>query len=68
MKRVLAVLAALVTMSIVASGCGETTAHDRYRQMTYRRVADGDALGVQDDFDACFLLDRPSHLSPWYQQ
>lgn len=68
MKRVLAVLAALVTMSIVASGCGETTAHDRYRQMTYRRVTDGNVLGFQDDFDASFLTDRPSHLAPWYNQ
>jgi hypothetical protein len=68
MKRLLAVLAALVTVSIVGSGCGETTARDRYRQMTYRRVADSDALGVQDDVDACFLLDRPTHLSPWYNK
>jgi len=68
MKRLLAVLAAMVTVSIVASGCGEVTAHDRYRQMTYRRVADGDALGIQDDFDASFLLDRSTHLSQWYNR
>jgi hypothetical protein len=68
MKRLLAMLAALVTVSIVASGCGEPTAHDRYRQMTYRRVADGQVLGIQDDFDAAYLLDRPTHLSPWYNQ
>jgi hypothetical protein len=69
MKRLLAVLAALVTVSIVGSGCGETTAHDRYRQMTYRRVADADCLGIQDDFDATVILaDRPTHLSPWYNK
>jgi hypothetical protein len=66
MKRLLAVLAGLVAVTIVASGC-ETTAHDRYRQMTYRRVIDSEVLGVQDDFDAAILMsDRPSHLSPWY--
>ena len=66
MKRLLAVLAGLVAVTIVASGC-ETTAHDRYRQMTYRRVADSELLGGQDDLDAAVLMsDRPSHLSPWY--
>jgi len=66
MKRLLVVLAGLVAATIVASGC-ETTAHDRYRQMTYRRVADSDLLGVQDDMDAGVLLtERPSHLSPWF--
>jgi hypothetical protein len=68
MKRLLAVLAALVAVSIVGSGC-ETTAHDRYRQMTYRRDIDADALGIQDDIDAGVLLaDRPTHLSPWYHR
>jgi hypothetical protein len=68
MKRLLAVLAGLVAVTIVASGC-ETTAHDRYRQMTYRRVADADVLGIQDDCDAAVLLtDRPSHLSIWYHE
>jgi hypothetical protein len=68
MKRLLAVLAALVAVSIVGSGCGEPTAHDRYRQMTYRRSLDGDVLGVQDDIDACFLAERPTHISPWYNR
>jgi hypothetical protein len=68
MKRLLTVLAAVVAVSIVGSGCGEPTAHDRYRQMTYRRTADADCLGFQDDTDACFLTDRPSHLSPWYNR
>ena len=68
MKRLLAVLAGLVAVTIVASGC-ETTAHDRYRQMTYRRVADADVLGMQDDYDAAVLLtDRPSRLSVWYHK
>jgi len=66
MKRLLAVLAAVVAVTIVGSGCGEPSAHDRYRQMTYRRTLDGDVLGVQDDIDASFLMDRPSHISPWY--
>jgi hypothetical protein len=68
MKRLLAVLAALVAVSIVGSGCGEPSAHDRYRQMTYRRNLDADCLGVQDDADAFLLLDRPGHLSPWYHR
>jgi hypothetical protein len=68
MKRLLAVLAAVVAVSIVGSGCGEPTAHDRYRQMTYRRGADADVLGFQDDTDACFLFERPTHLSPWYHR
>ena len=68
MKRLLAVLAAVVAVSIVGSGCGEPTAHDRYRQMTYRRGADADCLGFQDDIDASLLTDRPGHLSPWYHR
>jgi hypothetical protein len=68
MKRLLTVLAAVVAVSIVGSGCGEPTAHDRYRQMTYRRTIDADVLGFQDDTDASFLLDRPGHLSPWYHR
>jgi hypothetical protein len=68
MKRLLAVLAALLAVSMVGSGCGEPSAHDRYRQMTYRRDLDADVLGVQDDIDASLLLDRPGHLSPWYHR
>ncbi|MCX5682858.1 MAG: hypothetical protein NT049_04145 [Planctomycetota bacterium] len=68
MKRLLAVLAVIVSVTIVGSGCGEPSAHDRYRQMTYRRDLDGDVLGIQDDIDACFLLDRPTHLTNWYNR
>jgi len=66
MKRLCLILAAVMMLSILAMGC-QPSAHDRYRQMTYRRVADTDALGIQDDFDAAVLLtERPSHLSQWY--
>jgi len=66
MKRLCLILAGVLVLSMLAIGC-EPSAHDRYRQMTYRRVADMDALGIQDDFDASVLLtERPSHLSQWY--
>jgi hypothetical protein len=66
MKRVCLLLAILVAATIVV-GC--TSAHDRYRQMTYRRDIDADVLGVQDDTDAGALLsERPTHLSTWYNQ
>ena len=66
MKGLFLVLAGLLLISIVAAGCGEPSSHDRYRQMTYRRVADADILGFQDDVDAAVLLsERPTHLSQW---
>jgi hypothetical protein len=66
MKRVCLLLAILVAATIVV-GC--TTAHDQFRQMTYRRDTDADVLGVQDDFDTGVLLsERPTHLSTWYNQ
>jgi hypothetical protein len=50
----------------MTSGC-EPTGHDRYREMSYRRSADADTLGIQDDFDASVLMtDRPTHLSEWF--
>ena len=68
MKRVGLVLALLVLVSGLGIGC-QPSAHDRYRQMTYRRDADADWLGIQDDVDAGFLLtERPTHLSPWFNQ
>jgi hypothetical protein len=66
MKLLFLVLAGLVLMSVMSIGC-EPTAHSRYRDMTYRRVNDTDALGIQDDTDALiFMSERPSHLSPWF--
>ena len=66
MKRLCLILAGLLRVSMVAAGCQET-AHGRYRQMTYRRVADADLLGFQEDMDAAVLLsERPTHLSQWY--
>jgi len=62
MKCLCFIVAGLLVVSVFGIGC---TAHDRYRQMTYRRAIDGDILGFQDDVDAAILLDRPSHLSPW---
>jgi hypothetical protein len=69
MKRLLLVLVGCVAVSVVGIGCGEPTAHDRYRQATYRRGLDADVLGTADDIDAGALLaDRPTHLSPWYNR
>jgi len=69
MKRALllvAVLSMLMTIALMTTGC-EPTGHDRYREMTYRRSADADTLGIQDDFDASVLMtDRPTHLSSWF--
>jgi hypothetical protein len=66
MKHVCLILAGLLLLTVFAAGC-QPSAHDRYRQMTYRRVADADVLGWQDDIDAAVLLtERPTHLSQWY--
>ncbi len=68
MKRMCLLLAGLVLLSMVVVGC-QPSAHDRYRQMTYRRVGDADVLGFQDDVDAAVLLaERPTHLSQWYHR
>ncbi len=68
MKHVCLILAGLVLLSAFAAGC-QPSAHDRYRQMTYRRVNDADELGMKDDVDAAILLaERPTHLSQWYNR
>jgi len=68
MRHVCLILAGLILLTAFAAGC-QPSAHDRYRQMTYRRVVDADALGFADDVDAAILLtDRPTHLSEWYHQ
>ena len=65
MKRVLLVLVLLAAGSLIATGCRKS-AHDRYREWTYRRVIAADAVGFADDVDAVFLSERTTHLSPWY--
>jgi len=71
MKRALLVLAVLVTvttLSIMLTGC-EPSSHDRFREMTYRRDIDADALGFCDDFDTTVLLsERATRLSNWYNR
>ena len=65
MKRVLLVLVLLAAVSLIATGC-QKSAHDRYREWTYRRVIEADAVGIVDDADAVLLSERPTHLSQWY--
>ena len=68
MKRLCLALAGLVLMSVFAVGC-QPSSHSRFREMMWRRDADADCLGIQDDFDAAFLLaERPTHLSEWYNR
>jgi hypothetical protein len=55
----------LAVVSLVATGC-QKSAHDRYREWTYRRVMEVDAVGFADDVDTVFLSERPTHLSQWY--
>jgi len=68
MTRLCLLLALLVTVSFVAMACDTTSSHGRYRQMTHRRVVDADVLGIQDDWDATWYDERPSHLSQWYNR
>ena len=70
MKRLvmLLVLVGLVAGMVATLGC-EKSSHDRYREMTWRRSADADTLGMADDIDAAvFQTERPTHLSPWYHR
>jgi len=64
MRRLVLILT-VVAASLIAAGCRKS-AHDRYRDWTYRRVTAADQLGFADDADAIFLNERPTHLSPWY--
>jgi hypothetical protein len=68
MKRLLVVLGLLGAVTMSAVGCGDQTAHDRYRSRIYRRSRDANRLGMRDDIDAVFLMERPTHLSPWVHQ
>jgi len=66
MKRICLILAGLTLLMVFAAGC-QPDAHDRYRQMTYRRAYDAEVLGMKDDVDAAVLLtERPTHLSQWF--
>jgi len=65
MKRLLLVLVVLAAVSLIATGC-QKSSHDRYREWTYRRVIEADAVGIVDDADAVLLSERPTHLSQWY--
>lgn len=68
MKRLMLLMVLLtMVLSIFAAGC-QRTAHDRYRDIMYRRSADADVVGFKDDVDACFLQEHPTHLSPWYNR
>jgi hypothetical protein len=65
----LVVLIAVVSI-VVAAGCQSMTsqpsAHDRYRQYTHRTICESDGIAIQDDLDAVFLCERPTHLAQWY--
>ena len=65
MKYAWLVLVLLVVASVAVTGC-QKSAHDRYREWTYRRVIEADAIGFADDVDVVFLSERPTHLSQWY--
>ena len=52
---------------MVGVGC-TPSAHDQYRQMTWRYDSQADCIGMQDDADAYILKERPTHLSQWYFQ
>jgi hypothetical protein len=66
MKHLCLLVVLIVVVSIVTSGCGQPSAHDRYRQYTYRTIIESDGIGIQDDLDALFLCERPTHLAQWY--
>jgi hypothetical protein len=63
MKRLCLLLGLLLAVTIVSVGC---SAHDRYRQMTWRYSVETDGITIQDDADAYILQERPTHLSQWY--
>jgi len=63
MKRLCLVLGLLLAVTLVGLGC---SAHDRYRQMTWRYSFETDGITFQDDVDAYILQERPTHLSQWY--
>jgi membrane protein YdbS with pleckstrin-like domain len=65
MKRLCLLLALLLGVTIVSIGCAPS-AHDRYRQMTWRYSFETDGITIQDDADAYILQERPTHLSQWY--
>ncbi|MGB2937129.1 MAG: hypothetical protein WBD05_02870 [Phycisphaerae bacterium] len=65
MRHLVLVLAVVAVASLMVMGC-QKSAHDRFRDWTYRRVTAADQLGIADDADAIFLNERPTHLAPWY--
>jgi len=68
MKWKLFIVGVLIVGMLVTVGCQPKTAHERYRQRTYRLIRSSDAVGMADDVDAVFLSERPSHLSPWLNE
>jgi hypothetical protein len=68
MKHLCLLVVLIAVVSIMAMGCqtSSPSAHDRYRQYTHRIICESDGIGIQDDLDAVFLCERPTHLAQWY--
>jgi hypothetical protein len=65
MRLLCLLLTLVVVVTVIQAGCAPS-AHDRYRQMTWRYAAYADCIGGQDDADAYICQERPTHESQWY--
>ncbi len=66
MMRVCLLVLALGLLVLCTVGC-EYTAHDRYREMQFRRIRKVDDNGIKDDWNAVWYEQQPTRLSPWFQ-
>jgi hypothetical protein len=65
--RTLIVLAVLVALGSL-TGCATVAKTPGENQATYKRIADLDFRGVQDDWNMIWLADRPARLSKWHMR
>ena len=65
MKRLLILLALLVATFV--SGCGPGMVHSASeRKRRHRNIAELEARQINDDWDAFWMVDRPSRLTYWH--
>jgi len=65
MKKTLLLLAALVLMTSLMSGCGVINSYDE-RVHRYQQINDLQARMLVDDWDYFWLYERNTYLCEWY--
>jgi hypothetical protein len=55
-------------MLIGSGGCATTTRSPEQREAHHRRIIENDMKLMVEDWDAFWLMDRPTRLSRWVER